>query len=147
MLSKNNVETSMKLHEQCVARYKDTLGPLHHRTADGSVRLADHYIRERRFTKAQYIYCHHVGNECSLTTPRKLLDDATLVYKENESFLPERSRVAYKQWKLAVARADSNAEALAQKAVEYFRKMRGEQRSIGEFKDEDFDREIMFWSR
>jgi hypothetical protein len=52
MLGQNNLEESMKLHERCVAHYKKTLGDYHHRTADGSVRLAEHYIREKRYRQA-----------------------------------------------------------------------------------------------
>lgn len=48
------LDESFELHKRCVAQYKATLGPFHHRTADGSVRLSDHYVRLGRYDEARY---------------------------------------------------------------------------------------------
>jgi hypothetical protein len=45
MLDKGDFQRSMELHKRCVRQYTKALGPRHHRTADGCVRLASHYIR------------------------------------------------------------------------------------------------------
>jgi hypothetical protein len=71
------------------------------------------------------------------------------VYGERDIFRPERSRVAYKQWKLAKAQGHE-AEGFARKALDLYgeiHKKHDKQRRIEELKDEDFDKSIMFWSR
>jgi hypothetical protein len=82
-----------------------------------------------------------------LTFPRELLERATDAYNEREYFLPERARVAYKKWQMAVAFADMDTGIHAQEATDLYRKLHGTQPYIAELKDEDFDKSIVFWSR
>jgi hypothetical protein len=50
---------SYELHVRCLARYTATLGPYHHRTGDGCVHVANHYIRHQKFEDALYARDDH----------------------------------------------------------------------------------------
>lgn len=89
----------------------------------------------------------HLQNEELLTSERTLLEKADEAYGDQEIFRPERSRVAYKQWKLAIAQGVGNAEKFAEKALELFYGPQRKARRIDELADSDFDEQIMFWSR
>ncbi|KUJ08789.1 uncharacterized protein LY89DRAFT_690790, partial [Mollisia scopiformis] len=52
----NLQDESFELHQQCLLHYKSTVGNHHHRTGDGCVKLADHYVRLKRYNTALYVW-------------------------------------------------------------------------------------------
>ena len=63
--------------------------------------------------------------------------------------MPEKARVLYKRRGLLLIMGKTSlADADGIEALALFRKLRPhDQRSLEQLKDDDFDRNIMFWSR
>lgn len=51
--SKGEMEKSYHFHTRALAQYRATLGDAHARTGAVCYRLADHYIKLKRFTEAE----------------------------------------------------------------------------------------------
>lgn len=80
---------------------------------------------------------------------RTLLDQALKIYGDHPHFISERARTYYKRGALlqCLQRAE-DAEADLQMAINLYRQMcPDDSRPLSELKDEDFDINIMFWSR
>lgn len=48
-----NLFESFDLHKKCLNHYQLSVGNFHHRTGDGYVKVADHYIRLQDFDTAK----------------------------------------------------------------------------------------------
>jgi hypothetical protein len=46
------LDESFSLHQRCLQQYKSTIGNNHHRTADGCVKVSDHYIHLLQYDSA-----------------------------------------------------------------------------------------------
>jgi hypothetical protein len=51
-LAQGQLDESFLLHQRCLQQYKSTVGSNHHRTADGCVKVASHYVRLEIFESA-----------------------------------------------------------------------------------------------
>lgn len=130
--AENKLDESLELHERCLAQYKASIGPYHHRTGDACVHVADHYKRLHRFSEAL-----------------ALLDQADVIYHGRSHFRPEDARVCFKRSKILLALDEQDkARACGNEAWRLYRLLHpNDTRRLGQLADADFDRSIMFWSR
>jgi tetratricopeptide (TPR) repeat protein len=148
--SQGRLSESYRLHERCLDRYTYTLGPYHHRTGDGYVHVASHYFRQQRFDEALYERTKLLTLSNLLTGRYSaLLEKALRILGDYSYFAPENARVKFKMWKvLQELKRTEDARSCSKKALEFHRSIdANDKRPLEEMTDDDFDRDIMFWSR
>jgi hypothetical protein len=78
-----------------------------------------------------------------------LLEQASRILGNHSHFAPEIARVNFKKWKVLqkLGRA-AEAELCSREALKIHRSIHAnDKRSLEEMTDDDFDKDIMFWSR
>ncbi|KAH8704099.1 hypothetical protein BGW36DRAFT_444704 [Talaromyces proteolyticus] len=133
-LAQGQLDESFLLHQRCLQQYKSTVGNNHHRTADGCVKVASHYVRLEMFDPALV-----------------LLKQAIKIYTAGGHlyFIAEHTR-ARRNRGMLFQRIGNLTESKADLDVarELWRTMcPNDRRRFEDLEDEDFDQRVMFWSR
>ncbi|KAK3935064.1 tetratricopeptide repeat domain-protein [Diplogelasinospora grovesii] len=130
-------EESENWHQRALQHYQDTLGNVHHKTADLCHRVAQHCLRRGALSYARQV---------SLT----LIDQALKVYNLRETvYLPELARTTFLKARLAMQAGDvQGATDLFKQAKEMRSRIpHAPAKPDASLREADFDQVVTFFSR
>ncbi|KAF2676245.1 hypothetical protein K458DRAFT_468751 [Lentithecium fluviatile CBS 122367] len=130
--AQGKLDESYRFQMRALNHMKDTAGPYHHRTADMYFKVAQHLVR---LEKTEMAIEH--------------LDLAMKTYNNQACYCAERARVAY--WRAKLAARHHGTERAAPFFTEAFKLYKearpGDNRSLEQLSEKDFDRPVTFWSK
>ena len=130
--STGQMQKSLQYHLLAQAQYRKVLGDGHTRTAAACHRLADHYIRLKRFKEAE-----------------AMLDQALKVFASRKCTLNELARTTFKKSQCFAAQGDNaKAKQYQQEAYQMWRKVvKDDETPMEKVTENDYNRLIIFWNR
>ncbi|KAK5128552.1 hypothetical protein LTR85_003223 [Meristemomyces frigidus] len=130
----DHIYEGFKWHCRAFDHYKASIGEDHHRTADVSHRLAEHFMRMKQYTEAE----DHI-------------DIALKVFNGKRCYHPEKMRTMHLQGLLSQAKGDIvGGQRLIDEAGRMYKSYSRERKQdvpSRKLAQQDFDAAVTFWSR
>ncbi|KAL8327943.1 hypothetical protein RB597_003991 [Gaeumannomyces tritici] len=134
-----NVKASLGLHREsfvfhsrALAQYQKTIGKNHHRTGDVHVKMAEHFIRDKKFPAASEHIC-----------------EALRIFGDRPAYRHEMMRTLFKAAAIYSGQGKETeaAQARDQCAALYGELYSGSGKAAADLTDADMDDAVAFWSR
>ncbi|KAF2969761.1 hypothetical protein GQX73_g3870 [Xylaria multiplex] len=131
--SQGRLRESFAYHARALAQFEGTIGKNHHRTGDVHVKVAEHFLQQRKFQDAQ-----------------KHLQEAMRIFRDRPEYKPEKARVLYKTSQVLRATGDTeSADAMLYKAERIYDEviLPDSHKTAEGPMEQKMDDIITFWSR
>lgn len=148
LVSQDRLGQGLDYHHRTLRQYQATQGPTHFRTAAAAHRLADHFIRLKRFSEAEYV-TKYGGFQSVDSNGRHLIKQALSVFNGRSDLRNELARTTFKEAQLYLAKGEGvQASTCFKKAYELRCEiLPGDTKVLEEVQEEDYDELVIFWSR